>query len=246
MSNLRDDNLYIAGILGQTDLFNKQIQLIKNAIDVDPQLTEDERELLASAYKNRISQPRKGIRRLQAIILQEQENLSNGQDTNENRISKLIEFKHQLITEMDGYCEDCINLLNEKLIPNTHDQKALVFYMKMEADYYRYFCEISDDEESKEKMSSKAKECYDKAIEIAKNVMKPYEPPFISLILNYTVFLYEILNQSKEALELSEQTYQESQAIIDQNSEKSRDEARVILQIFQDNITHWKGETNGQ
>ena len=245
-NSLREDTLYVANILGQTDLFSKQIQLIKTAIELNPDLSEDERELLSSAYKNKITQPRKGIRRLQAIILQEQENLKNGQDTTENRIQKLIDFKNQLLDDMEKNCEDCINLVEEKLLPVAKTPEAKVFYKKMEGDYYRYFCEFIEDEGKKKDISDKTKACYDAALEIAKQEIPQYKPLYLSLLLNYSVFYYEILNEKEEALQLSEKTYNDSQALIEQNSEKSRDEARMILQILQDNITHWKGETSEQ
>ena len=46
-------------------------------------------------------------------------------------------------TELNGICQDVLNLLKDVLIPNSDVAEAKVFYMKMRGDYYRYLCEFT-------------------------------------------------------------------------------------------------------
>ncbi len=46
-------------------------------------------------------------------------------------------------TELNGICQDVLDLLRDVLIPNSEVAEAKVFYMKMRGDYYRYLCEFT-------------------------------------------------------------------------------------------------------
>ena len=80
------------------------------------------------------------------------------------------------------------------------------------------------------------------AFKVAENTPK-FKPSFLGLVLNYSVFLFEIEKKKQEALELAEKTNEEASLIIDQNSEESKKEAISILQLLRENIDLWK-QTN--
>lgn len=49
--------------------------------------------------------------------------------------------------ELNGICQDVLNLLKDVLIPQSEVAEAKVFYMKMRGDYYRYLCEFTEGEQ---------------------------------------------------------------------------------------------------
>ena len=51
-------------------------------------------------------------------------------------------YRAKIEKELTDICEDVIKLLDAMLIPNSTQQDAKVFYMKMKGDYYRYLCEF--------------------------------------------------------------------------------------------------------
>ena len=228
----RDDYLYMVQILDQTDRRQDMVDLMKKVIDLNPELNADERNWLSVAYKNIITIRRNGLRVLLAI-LEHDDNPDN-----KNRIEQLEMFKSTLIEELDKYCYELIDLVDTKLLPAAQNAEAQLFYEKLKADYYRYISEAKDGEK-KDEIAKKAKECYEKALEIAKDEIPPYKPSYLGLILNYSVYLYEIVGQTEEAIKLAKNTQEEVKSSIEQNSESSFAEANTILQLLQENVNLW-------
>lgn len=232
MTNNREVCLYMAQILDQTDRHQDMVDLMKSVVELNPELSQDERNLLSVAYKNIVGSRRNGLRILAAIIDHDEGKAS------ENRARQLQVFKDTIITELEQYCYELINLVDSKLLPAANTPEARVFYEKLKADYYRYICEART-EDKKEEPANKAKECYENALKIAKEEIAPYRPTLLGLILNYSVFLYEIMGQKQEAVELAQKTYDDTNPFLSQNSDNSYNEASMILTLLRDNVQLW-------
>jgi 14-3-3 protein epsilon len=61
----------------------------------------------------------------------------------------------------------------------------------------------------------------------------------LGLVLNYSVFLYEIAGEKQEATELAKKTYEECGLTIKNNSSESFNEATNILQLLRENVGLW-------
>lgn len=234
MSSERDNSIYTAQILDQTNLPEEMVANMKRVIQLNPDLNEDERNLLSVAYKNSISQTRKNLRAIKNIIADVE---SQGQFP--NRLNMLQEFRQQMFDELEAICKDLIELVDNALIPAANSSEARVFYEGLKANYYRYICESIEDMNDRQVVAEKANQSYLAAIEIAKNDIPAYKPSYLGLLLNYSVFLYEILDKKEEAIELSQKTYNESSPLIEENSEQSFHEANVILNVISDNLRIW-------
>lgn len=98
---------------------------------------------------------------------------------------------------MFDYC--VIQKLLELLLEDVGDDtEAKVFYLKMRGDYYRYLAEIVKKDDYKEK----SKEAYEKASEAAVDLATTH-PIRLGLALNFSVFYYEILDDSNKACDLA-------------------------------------------
>ena len=234
MSEERDRYIFIAKVLSQTDRIKEVIENIKKAIDINPVLELDERNLLTSAYKTIVSIPRKGLRDIKIAEENEEEEEYSQECRNQEQI-----IKNEVTQELIDYCNDLIQLLDSKLIPSTNEVEPTVFYYKLKGDYYRYICEVQSDDEREESVE-KAKQCYWDALNLSKKQLEQYKPTALGLILNYTVFLFEIMEQRNEAIDLADTTYKECLPLLDQNSERSKNEAATILQLLKNNISLWE------
>ncbi|KAH0786106.1 14-3-3 protein [Histomonas meleagridis] len=239
MSSEREVTLFMAQILDQTERHQEMVDAMKTVINLDPNLNADERNLLSVAYKNIVGSRRNGLRMIAAIIDHEE---SRG---NTARVEQLQAYKKTILEELEKYCSEVIALVDQKLLPAANTPEARVFYEKLKADYYRYVCE-SKPEAEKEEPANKAKECYENALEIAKNEIPPSRPTSLGLILNYSVFLYEIIGQKQVAIELAQKTYNECSQIVDDNTDNSYSEATMILQLLRDNVSLWTQEDTPQ
>ena len=227
----RERYFFIAQALCETDRTQDMVKYVKKAIDINPVLTLEERNVLVVAYKTLISTSRKGLRELAATEIEDD-------DISQDCKNKVILIKSQISKELISYCNDIITLLDEKILPANKDAESQVFCIKLKGDYYRYIAEVQSDLERDDAIE-KGMKCYKEALEISKAKLEQYTPTALGLILNYTVFLFEIVKEKDYAITLATETYNSCIPLLDQNSEKSRVEAVTYAKLLNDNVKLW-------
>ena len=236
MSTERDLKFFMARVADQADRHADVIDYIKQIIEIDADLTADERNLLSVAYKALTGNRRTALRSVNAFLDDPQ---IHGTAERENRLKELRET---LLKELDDYCNQIVALVDEKLIGAAKDTVTKVFYEKLKADYYRYSVEFKTDAD-REDGAQKAKASYEKAMELASELSKA-NPQFLGLALNYSVFLYEIIGQKQEAITLADKSFREAVNHIDKLDEDEYSEATLILQLLKDNVQLWTEDQN--
>merc|ERR1719367_2471167 len=170
---------------------------MKTVCEQKEELTVEERNLLAVAYKNWVGSRRASWRIISGVHGTEK---SKG---NEEYASAAQNYKHRVEAELKTICNEVLGLLNEYLIPISQNGEAKVFYYKMRGDYYRYIAEFSAEEEDKTAAAREAREAYDAAMSIAQSELLVTHPIRLGLALNFSVFFYEVLNNAEEACKLA-------------------------------------------
>lgn len=234
MSSERDCNIYMAQILNQTDRQEEMIKCMKRAIEINPDLSEDERALLNVAYKQAITPLRNGIRYLQTI-----EDDPAYQKTSDECKEKISDIITSVTNELFDTCNDLISLCDEKLLPAATTPESKVYYLKLKADYFRYIAEAQNGED-RNKTAEDATKYYTAALEISRKELPQYTPTALGLILNFTVFLYEIAEKREDAIKIAKETHEKTQPHISDNDEKNIDEAMNILSLLATNINQWE------
>jgi 14-3-3 protein epsilon len=232
MSTERDVALFMAQVLDQTDRSEDMISFMKLAIELNPVLTEDERNLLAVGYKNLITPRRHGLQTLSAL-----NGHTDGQSSG-SRIREIAEIRAKLSRELQEIAQELIGLVTDKLLPAATTPEAKIFFEKLRADYYRYVCESLTGTE-RDEVAEKAKGCYAAALDIAKTALKPASPGRLSLVLNYAVFLNETLRAYPEALELAKTTYADCSVSMQELTEEQIAETSMLLDVLRENISNW-------
>ena len=229
----RDDLIHLVNLLNEIpSLHEDMLVYMKKVIEIDPALTENERNLLSISYKTVIDTLRQQGRDLAKTPEPEFE-------LQEESKKYLNQIETQIKEKIIQCCEDLLSLIDEKLLPNSKDVEAKVFYMKLKGDYFRYMCEVLTDSEKEDK-AAKAEENYKEAIKLAEAEIQPFKPISLGIYLNYSVFLYETVSRKQEALELAEKTFQQCAPLIEQNSAQKLNEAEMIINLMSENIMVWK------
>ncbi len=91
----------------------------------------------------------------------------------------------------------------------------------------------------------KSAELYRQAFDVAK-ALKATHPIRLGLALNYSVCLYEILDQQKEARELAKNAFDFAIRELDELEEDSYKDSTLILQLLRDNLTLWAKEVDAE
>ena len=114
--------------------------------------------------------------------------------------------------------------------------ESRVFFRKMKGDYYRYMAEYKEGKSLKE-VCEVANEWYSKALELAEAELSYTSAIRLGLVLNYSVFYYEIMNEPKKALDLAQSTFDLAK------DQESDDDSALILQLLRDNLSLWANST---
>merc|ERR1712232_633524 len=128
---------------------------------------------------------------------------------------------------MGKICNTILSLLETSLCPNATTGESKVFYEKMKADYYRYIAEFSQGDE-KTKASENARKAYGSAKEVAEKDLAVTHPIRLGLILNYSVFQYEVLQNPEEACKMARTAFEDAIAELDNVAEDSYKDSTLI------------------
>lgn len=237
MSSPREQHLKVVRTLKKTDRYKMVISAMKDVIRLDPKLNLEERNLLTRPYKALINERRDSLRVISASIEKENSDTSI-------IIEKLRSLQTKISTELSNICTEFLELIDSKLIQNATDLDSKVFFLQIKADMYRYLCE-SGDIKNKADNIEKATESYNQAINLCLENFTKNHPTSLRIHLNYSVFLFEILNKKEEALSLLEVIFSDCMKETQEQkklTEGQQSESRMLLQLIRDNLTIWQKE----
>jgi 14-3-3 protein epsilon len=185
------------------------------------------------AYKNWIGSRRTAWRAIAGVIQKEESKGSKYLDL-------LRKYQTKIENEVENICNDIGELLDKSLVPKAKEAEPEVFYLKMKGDYFRYFAECAS-EEKKKKAGEVAHDCYKKAQEKA-SALPTTHPIRLGLALNYSVFLYEIINSPEQACTLAKTTFDSAIGDLEHLEDEQYKESASIMQLLKDNLTLWTTE----
>ncbi|KAL6078113.1 DNA damage checkpoint protein rad24 [Balamuthia mandrillaris] len=230
----RETTVFMAEVAEQAERYTEMVELVKELAKAHQELSVEERNLFAVAYKNTI-----GSRRASWRIVSSIEQKEDGSTYS----SKIKDYRENIEKELDGVCDEVFDLLDNHLLPHATSDDARVFFYKMKGDYFRYRAEYSSGDKRKQAADGAAK-AYEEANKVATEKLSPNNPLRLGLALNYSVFLYEIANQPDEAIKTAKEAFDQSIAEIQTMSEEDYREASVVMQLLRDNLTLWTSDLN--
>merc|ERR1712048_1434948 len=205
---------------------------------VGDELSTRERNLLSVAYKNAVGSRRAAWRIITSV---EQKEGSKGNTENAGFAK---EYCKKVESELQKICDTILGLLDNKLIPKASNGESKVFYQKMKADYYRYIAEFSEGD-AKGKAAEAAKGAYEEAQKVATKDLPVTHPIRLGLALNFSVFMYEVLQNPDDACKMARTAFEDAIAELDNVAEDSYKDSTLIMQLLRDNLTLWTSDQEG-
>jgi 14-3-3 protein epsilon len=234
----RDKNVYFAKLAEQAERYDEMADYMKSVGGERGALSVEERNLLSVAYKNAVGSRRAAWRIISSV---EQKEESKGNSDNA-KFAK--EYRTKVEDELSKICDDILKLLGSSLVPEATDGESKVFYLKMKADYYRYIAEFTKDD-AKSKAAESAKEAYKAAEEVAAKDLPVTHPIRLGLALNFSVFMYEVLQEPQDACKMARTAFEDAIAELDNVAEDSYKDSTLIMQLLRDNLTLWTSDEQG-
>jgi len=248
-SEEREQSLNLAKLAEQAERFEDMVDCMKGVMNTGltaDELTQEERNLISVGYKNMMSARRSALR-----------NIGSFPDENETQ-GRLVTLKKEYEATLAAEIDQIIKMVMDDVVAkyttgplkatgSDVDSKAvLVFFHKMEGDYYRYGAEIGGDQqdvdqdrlEKREAYKEKAKSAYSKANDASAD-LAPTNPIKLGLALNQSVFFYEICKEHADAKSLAKSAFDEAIDQLDSLQDQEYKDSTLIMQLLKDNLTLW-------
>lgn len=234
-----DDKLYLARVCHLSGLPEEALKYIEEVIVLkNGDINEEEKNLLFNSLKTLINFRRESWRTINALESKEIKN-------NSHLLPRVTELKLSLAEEIKKLVDKGIELIDKKLLKENISDELKVMYHKIKGDYIRYIIELTskDKEEEINILKDQADENYKIGLNLCES-LNNLSTTKISLILNYSVFLYEVIKDYKNAYVLANNTYQTTmKSLNEDNYDLSLlKDLNKMLNILKENISKW-GET---
>jgi len=231
-----EKKIFMARVADQSERYEDMVDFLREIIEESSDdVSTDVRNLLSVGFKNLISSQRSAWKTVQAI----EQNKKYAEYS-----SNCAEYKTKIAKELEDNCNKIIDIVKEYSLPKAGDDEAKVFYLKMIGDYYRYTAETAAGDKLNE-VTEKASEFYQKATDAAAN-LKPYNSNKLGLALNYSVFYYELKNDSSQACKIAEEALNGARDEIDNMDNEEARDALSIIELLKENLDLWKEEEGGE
>ena len=227
-----DELVFMAKLSEQAERYDEMVLCMRKVVKLNSELASEERNLLSVAYKNVIGSRRHAWRIIASI-----ESRENEKGASENLVL-VSALRKQFETELGAICEDLLGLLDNYLIPAAQGGEAKVFYLKMKGDYHRYYAETAPGDSQKQA----ALDAYEKASQVAVSTLAPTHPIRLGLVLNFSVFHYEIMKQQETGYKQAFDAYNEAVTELESLDDEAYRESNLIVQLLRDNLNLWTGE----
>lgn len=238
MAEKRSDRKQQAKWCEHSERYEDMVKIMSDLIkEADEPLDEEERNLLSVAYKNVVGARRASWRVISAREAEEQ---------SEKFKAVCQSMRNRVETELKNLCEEVLTLIDNHLLKKQLDIQAKIFFLKMKGDYFRYMVEIAGESPERTSLVNSSQSAYDDAMNLAKEKLPPTSPIRLGLALNYSVFYYEIMQDSQGACNLAKDAFDEAIKDLDKVPEDIYKDATLIMQLLRDNLTLWKSEQDDE
>jgi len=165
-------------------------------------------------------------------------------------------YRSILENELLQVVHDLLSVVENSLLPSVSSDESKVFYNKLCGDFCRYAAEIAqgvigvnnnvtDNYKSQiisNEYNPKAFEHYSSAYSLAEKSLESTNPIRLGLCLNYSVYLYEIKNDQKNACDIARNTFDLAISKLDDLDEINYKQTTLQMQLIRDNLTLWTAQ----
>ncbi|KAH6764756.1 hypothetical protein C2S52_013730 [Perilla frutescens var. hirtella] len=234
----REMSVEVARRAVETRRYEDAVYAMRSVVELNVKfLTDEERNLLIVGYKNMIASGR-ALRR--ALLSIEQKEKSVG---NEENVQVIETYIQRVETNIDSICCEAKLIIEDYILPPKHSEytfEGLVIYYRMLGDSSRYRAEIHTGG-LKKKLAKEALLAYELG-ELHAQELSVANPIRLGLILNLSVFYYEISSTPECGRDIALMTYDSAMLKIERSKEElglskeELEESTRILKIMDTNL----------
>ena len=193
-NNPRQNEISMASLYYRCEKYSEVIKIAKALIKENPILSKDEMSVFIQGYKCKLNEIRKALVKLLELEKKEKSRSS----THAHLIRELIDPR---ISELINLCDD-FNIQIDILISKAKNFDDMANFSRLKLDFLRYKCQFIEKGEEYQKAHDEFFETVNKIENIGKEFLGKNNINVLYIQLCKCVFYYEVLNKSKEAVEM--------------------------------------------
>lgn len=245
VATAKETYVWKAKLAQEAGRYEDMAAYMRLAIETGLPTNKDEDNMLAAAYKRVLDAKRSSRRTLAAVELKA--------DVAPWEAAVARRYRARVDAELRSLCAEMLSLV-DRWLSSTHaatvtaqDPATGVFYWKLRADYNRYAAEAAaaDDPAGRAAAVADSRAAYERADHMGRHALLPVDPIRLGLMLNYSVFLYQVCQQRRQGHDLAKGAFDDAVAQIDAIDAQMYDDATLILRLIRDNLTVWIQENGG-
>lgn len=185
----KEDLVFLVKLSESSERFDDMFSYVSQYIEQGNEVTERERNLFSWALRKAIGKRRDIWRKLS-------EALETPIRETDPRVLGFV--RDQLTAQIISRTSIALELITKYILPVSSSPDQRVYFTMLKADMERYNAEVSTGKD-RERWVSISHSSYKDAGDIAVSRLKPTNPIRLSLMLNLSVFYYEIYNSAERA-----------------------------------------------
>jgi len=236
VSRAKEKYLWHAKLAQEANRFEDMARYMKLMVETGAPMTRDDDNMLAVSYKRVLDAKRLSRRTLMSV---EQKDGLTSWETAAAR-----DYRVRIDDEQRALCDEMLSMVTMLLSSGRNeftDPATSIFYLKLLADYKRYMAEAIDDTDDRNSVVAESRAAYESAHQLGQHTLRPIDPVRLGLMLNYSVFLYQVCDQRKQGHDLAKRAFDEALSEIDAIDQHNTYDAdsTLILRLIRDNLTIW-------
>jgi len=231
--------IFRAKLAEEVECFDDMVNTLRKVVQLNVDQNNDIRNLVSIAYKNYIAPKRNSWRMMSSL-----EAKQNDKDPNSWKKGEMVTLRESIENQLRPICHEILALIDQYILPQRNEMneeyeecKRRVFWNKMKGDYNRYLAEFEKGEKRLE-VQEKAFNAYQKALQEGVGLVCT-DSVLLGLVLNFSVFYYEIMGDKGKAFEMVKKYFDEAIRVVDQLEGAEYKDSTLILQLLRDNLSTW-------
>uniref|UniRef100_A0A2S2NQZ8 14-3-3 protein zeta n=1 Tax=Schizaphis graminum TaxID=13262 RepID=A0A2S2NQZ8_SCHGA len=233
--------LWKAKLAQEANRFEDMARYMKRVAECGEPMTKDEDNMLAVAYKHVLDTKRSSRRTL--VTVEQKDGIASW----EAEVTR--KYRTRVDDELRALCAEVLSVVDSWLTSDRSDAAdpaTGVFYWKLCADYNRYTAEVIDDPDDRAAVVAVSRAAYERADQLGRTSLRPIDPIRLGLMLNYSVFLYQVCQQRQQGHDVAKHAFNEALSEIDAIDDTMYDDSTLILRLIRDNLSIWIQENGGE
>lgn len=236
----KDTYLWKAKLAQESNRYEDMALFMRLVVETGMPTSKDEDMMLAVAYKRVLDMKRSSRRTL--LTIEQKDNVKPWE------VAVTRQYRSRVDSELRALCNEMLTVVRGWLMSDqavTADSATEVFYWKLRGDYGRYAAEATHDHAERSAVISESRFAYERAEKLGHENLLPVDPVRLGLMLNYSVFLYQVCEQRQRGHDVAKRAYENAVNEIDNIDDRMYNDSTLILRLIRDNLSIWIQENGG-